>query len=132
MKCRVVNFIVLVNVCQHIFFDIMKLKILFLLNCASPNYIAKLFSLSILSMELSIMYFKRLQVKISILKRCISVNEDCFYLNNSADPNENLNIELLGSRSGLKFCLNLPQLPYFMCTTSDGSGQTAQAPLSLN
>ena len=28
-------------------FDIMKLKILFLLNCESPKYIAKLFSLSI-------------------------------------------------------------------------------------
>ena len=28
-------------------FDIMKLKILFLLNCESPKYIAKLFSLTI-------------------------------------------------------------------------------------
>ena len=31
-------------------FDIMKLKILFLLNCESPKYIAKLFSLSIATM----------------------------------------------------------------------------------
>ena len=77
------------------------------------------------------MYFKRLPVKISI-KCCIFVHEDCFYLNNSADPDENLNIKLFGSRSGLKFCLNHPQLPYFMCASSDGSGQTAQAPLSLN
>ena len=29
-------------------FDTMKLKVLFLLNCESPEYIAKLFSLSIL------------------------------------------------------------------------------------
>ena len=39
MKC-----LVLVNFSQHIFFDIMKLKILFLLNCESPRHIAKLFS----------------------------------------------------------------------------------------
>ena len=30
-------------------FDTMKLKVLFLLNCESPKYIAKLFSLSIVS-----------------------------------------------------------------------------------
>ena len=40
-----------------------------------------------ISMGLSILYFKRLLVKISI-KRCISVLEDCFILANSADPNE--------------------------------------------
>ena len=33
--------------CKYIFFDIMKLKIPFLLNCESTKYLAKLFSLSI-------------------------------------------------------------------------------------
>ena len=38
-------------------------------------------------MELSLFYFKELQVKISI-KSCISVPEDCFILANSADSDE--------------------------------------------
>ena len=42
MKSQPVNAIVLLNVCQHIF-DTMKLKVLFLLNCESPKYIAKFF-----------------------------------------------------------------------------------------
>ena len=39
--------------------------------------------IDIISMELSILYFKGSQVK-----RCISVPEDCFILANSADPDE--------------------------------------------
>ena len=45
MKCQPVNVIVLLNDCQHNIFDTMKLKDLLILNCESPKYIAKLFSL---------------------------------------------------------------------------------------
>ena len=34
------NVIILVNICQNYIFDIMKLKIIFLLNCESQKYIA--------------------------------------------------------------------------------------------
>ena len=47
VKCGPVDVIVLINVCQYYIFDIMKLKIPFLLNCEFPKYIAKLSPLSI-------------------------------------------------------------------------------------
>ena len=42
-----------------------------------------------ITMELSIMYFKGLQVKIS-LKLYIFCHQDCFIVSNSADPDEML------------------------------------------
>ena len=42
--------------------------------------------IDMVSMKLSILYFKGLPVKISIIYIYISIPEDCFPLSNSADP----------------------------------------------
>ena len=54
-------------------FDIMKLKILFLLTCVSPKYIVKLFPLSILAHPLALTQVSYKEVAFSTKGNCISI-----------------------------------------------------------
>ena len=70
----------------NIYFDTLRLKVIFLLNCESPKYVAKLFSLSmcyiIPLLEVSAYFESKFRIAVILTRDRIS---DCFLYLTSKD-----------------------------------------------